>query len=196
MSWSELARAAARSLSTGDERDDDSVTARLIRDIYAIFSANGRGRMKTADLLAELHAIEESPWGDWYGKPLAAHGLSRLFRPYRIKTMPVRADGETVRGYKLEQFADAFAQLALHGVTAVTPESPSQAGSNARNTSNASSAQPVQYGRPLIGDEMYPILLADAVKDGHLSDDEAEKQYELHKLVAAAQADSDADEVE
>ena len=45
--------------------------------------------MKTADLLDGLHRIEESPWGDWYGKPLTAHGLSRLLRTYRIKTMPV-----------------------------------------------------------------------------------------------------------
>ena len=29
--------------------------------------------------------------------------------PYRIKTMPVYVEGKTVRGYKLEQFVDAFA---------------------------------------------------------------------------------------
>jgi hypothetical protein len=42
--------------------------------------------------------------------------------------------------------------------------------------------------RPLIGDEMYPVLLAEAVREGHLTDAEAEQQYALHKLVAAAQA--------
>ena len=67
---------------------------------------NERGdRLRTSDLLEGLHAIEESPWGEWFGKPLSAHGLSRLLKPYRIKTMPVRVDGETTRGYKAEQFA-------------------------------------------------------------------------------------------
>ena len=31
---------------------------------------DGRGTLKTSALLDGLHAIEESPWGDWYGKPL------------------------------------------------------------------------------------------------------------------------------
>jgi hypothetical protein len=97
-----------------------------------------RDRVKTADLLAHLHGVDDSPWSDWYGKPLSAHGLSRLLKPYRIKTLPVRVDGETVRGYKAEQFADAFARaLGVTGVTGVTPQSASQNGSNARNASNA-----------------------------------------------------------
>jgi hypothetical protein len=41
-------------------------------------------------------------------------------------------------------------------------------------------------GRPLIGDEMYPSLLAQAVRHGHLTDDEAVQQYAVHKLAAAA----------
>jgi uncharacterized protein DUF3631 len=136
--WSDRARRAAVALSTGEERDDDSHTVVLLRDINAYFSGNGHDRVKTADLLAYLHAIEDSPWGDWYGKTLSAHGLSRLLRSYRIQTMPVRVDGATVRGYKAEQFADAFARaLSVTGVTSVTSQSASQKGSNASNASNA-----------------------------------------------------------
>jgi Protein of unknown function (DUF3631) len=135
MTWAEIARAAALSLSTGEEREDDSTTARLIRDIHSIFSANGHDRMRTADLLGELYRIEESPWGDWYGKLLSAHGLSRLLKAYRIRTMPVWSDGQTVKGYKVEQFADAFAQLGLGGVRRVRSESPSQAAPNPPNPS-------------------------------------------------------------
>jgi hypothetical protein len=93
--WPETARRAAAALSSGDEREDESLTAMLLRDIYAFFSSNGHDRVRTADLLAYLHAIEESPWGDWYGKGLSAHGLSRLLKAYRIKTMPVRVGGGT-----------------------------------------------------------------------------------------------------
>jgi hypothetical protein len=37
-----------------------------------------------------------------------------------------------------------------------------------------------------LGDEMYPILLADAGKNGHLTQDEFSELYELHKLVEKA----------
>lgn len=136
--WQARARAAALALSTGDERDDDSITTAVLRDIHTFFSGSGQDRVRTGDLLAYLHGIEENPWGDWYGRPLSAHSLSRLLRPYRIKTLPVRVEGETVRGYKAEQFADAFARaLTVTGVTGVTPQSASQNGSNASNARNA-----------------------------------------------------------
>jgi 5S rRNA maturation endonuclease (ribonuclease M5) len=40
--------------------------------------------------------------------------------------------------------------------------------------------------RPLIGDEMYSLLLADAVQNGHLTDIEAEQQHALHEAVVVA----------
>lgn len=136
--WSERARCAAVALSTGQEREDDSLTVVLLRDIYGYFNSNGHDRVRTADLLAHLHAIEDSPWGDWYGKTLNAHSLSRLLKPYRIQTMPVRVEGEPARDYKREQFADAFARaLGVTGVTGVTSQSASQNGSNASNACNA-----------------------------------------------------------
>jgi hypothetical protein len=172
MPWSERARQAALALSTGDEREDDSLTVRLLRDIHGAF--NGDPRLNTSDLLERLYVIEESPWGDWHGKPLSAHGLSRMLKPYRIKTMPVKVDGETVRGYKVEQFADAFARaLGVTGVTSVTSKASSQAGGNAGN------AYP--SGRPLLGDAMYPVYLADKVKEGHLTPKEARQQYAHHR---------------
>jgi Protein of unknown function (DUF3631) len=121
---------------------------------------------------------EESPWGDWYGKGLSAHGLSRLLKPYRIKTMPVRVGGETTRGYKVEQFADAFARaVSVTGVTGVTSNGASQAGRNARNARNGHPA-----GERL-GGEMFPVVLANAVRDGHITEPEAEARYAVHKVV-------------
>jgi hypothetical protein len=176
--WPEKARRAAVALSSGDEREDESLTATLLRDVYAFFSSNGHDRVRTADLLAYLHSVEESPWGDWYGKGLSAHGLSRLLKPYRIKTMPVRVGGETTRGYKVEQFADAFARaVSVTGVTGVTSNGASQAGRNARNARNGHPA-----GERL-GGEMFPVVLANAVRDGHITEPEAEARYAVHKVV-------------
>ena len=78
--WPERARRAALELSTGEEREDDSNTALLIRDIHDVFKSTGVEHLKTSALLEGLHAIEESPWGDWFGKLLSAHGLSRLLK--------------------------------------------------------------------------------------------------------------------
>jgi hypothetical protein len=136
--WPERARAAAIALSGGAARDDDSLTARLLADIYAVFQSGAGERLRTAELIEHLSEIEESPWGDWHGKPITAHALSKLLRPHRIKTMSVKVDGEAARGYKREQFADAFHRvLGVTSVTSVTSDSPSQAGGNAGNAGNA-----------------------------------------------------------
>jgi hypothetical protein len=140
--WQARARAAAIALSSGDEREDDSLTVTLLRDVHSFFASNGHDRVRTADLLEHLAAIEESPWGDWRGKGLSAHGLSRLLKPYRIRTMPVWVDGETTRGYKREQFEDAFARvLSVSGVRSVSSESASQKAPNAPNAPNAYPAE-------------------------------------------------------
>jgi hypothetical protein len=131
--WPERARRAAVTLSTGAEREDDSYGARLLRDVHSVFTANETERYKTAGLIAELCAIEESPWGDYsHGKQISAHGLSKLLKPYRILTMPVWVDGKTVRGYKLEQFEDAWLRvLGVRRVRGVSSGSSIEAAPNA-----------------------------------------------------------------
>ncbi len=155
--WPERARTAAVGLSGPEARQDEDATlsARLLADIRQVFSGKHRcppvlptTRCRTADLLAELCTIEESPWGDWYGKTLTAQGLSKLLRPYRIKTMPVKVEGETVRGYKVEQFADAFLRhLGVTGVTGVTSSAQSQKEVTESNAVTLSEKQAVT-GKP------------------------------------------------
>jgi hypothetical protein len=108
--WPERAHSAALTLSGPEARQDEdaSLSVRMLADIHHVFSANGTTRYRTADLIAELCKIEESPWGDWFGKTITPQTLSKFLRPFRIKTMPVWIEGEKARGYKVEQFADAF----------------------------------------------------------------------------------------
>ena len=173
-------------LSSGEAREDDSVGARLLQDIYNVFQTNGSQRYKTSDLIAELSTIEESPWGDWYGKTITAHALSRLLKPYRIKTMPVKVDGVTVRGYKAEQFADAFHRvLGVTSVTAVTSRSTAQTAGNASNASNASHAMGLP---PLPGDDDFLEHVAAAHRAGHLTTCEALERERLHLFILAGDA--------
>jgi hypothetical protein len=140
--WPERARTAALALSGNGAREDDSMQGRLIADVYAVFENGAGDRLRTADLIAHLTEIEESPWGDWYGKTITAQALSRLLKPFRIKTMPVWIDGEAVRGYKREQFADAFARvLGVRSVRDVRSGSSSHAAPNAPNAPNAEDAE-------------------------------------------------------
>src|SRR5205823_987749 len=89
--WPTRALAAALALSGPEMRtDDESLTPRLLADIHAVFSANGAQRLKTSDLIDELCKIEESPWGDWFGKTITPQALSKLLRPFRIQTMSVK----------------------------------------------------------------------------------------------------------
>jgi Protein of unknown function (DUF3631) len=183
--WSEEARQAAIALSSGEEREDDSITALLLRDLQDVFEANG-GRLRTADLLERLYEIEESPWGDWYGKPLSAHGLSRLLRPYRIRTMPVWVDGQTGRGYKVEQFADAFARVVgVRSVRNVRSECPSQKEPNSPNAPNSYHANGAIL---VVGDPGFPELLLERLNGGHITSAEASERLDLHNLIHRAGA--------
>jgi hypothetical protein len=195
--WPARTRAAAIALSGPQARKDEdaSLSARLLADVHQVFSEKGSTRYRTADLIAELCTIEESPWGDWYGKTITPQGVSKLLRPFRIKTMSVKVDGETVRGYKAEQFATAFHRhLGVTSVTGVISSaqteneetrsnavtfSPSQvgtadlaleAGSNAGNSGNA---QPMQDERnPVAGDLDFPNFIDAKFHDGHLTESE------------------------
>jgi hypothetical protein len=129
--WPEIARKAAVELSTGAEREDESIGARLLRDIFTVFTEGTPQRYKTADLISELVLIEESPWGDWKGKPITSQALSNLLKPYRIRTMPVWVDEKTVKGYKAEQFTDVWRRVL--GDTEVRRVSGVRSGSLSQN---------------------------------------------------------------
>jgi Protein of unknown function (DUF3631) len=182
--WPERALRAAVELSTGDEREDDSLSVQLLRDIHTVFTANGNdARLRTLALLEGLHAIEESPWGDYYGKPLSANVLSRLLKPYRVKTMPVWHDGQTVRGYKLEQFDEPFARvLGVRRVRSVRSEAGSQAAPNAPN------AQDTNKPLIVVGDDGYIDLLDRALAGGHITDHERRERRRLHFTLRRAGA--------
>ena len=138
--WPDHARFAAITLSDAATRQDESDSARLLADIYEVFTGNGEQRLRTVDLIDELSRIEESPWGDWQerGKPISAHALSKLLKPFQIKTMSVYADGKTVRGYKLEQFGDAWLRvLGVRSVRSVRSGSGIENDLTAANAPNA-----------------------------------------------------------
>ena len=56
--------------------------------------------------------MDDRPWPEWKdGKPLSKAALGRQLTPLQILSGTIRfADGETLKGYYLEAFEDAFAR--------------------------------------------------------------------------------------
>jgi hypothetical protein len=128
----------------------------------------------------------------------------------------VRFDhGTTAKGFHVEQFNDAFIRyLASESVTSVTTAQPSQKpaisiGNNDQacdrseeaanphqqrdvtdvTDRSAGTGDERQNGtRPLVvvGEPMYPILLAEAANHGHVTEDEFSVRFELHRRIGEA----------
>lgn len=107
--WPEEARKAARELH-GARRDDEAFGVLMLRDCRAAFDDRRALRIGSADLLADLVARDESPWGDMGGRPLTLQGLAKLLRPFRIAPKVERVDGQPRRGYERADFEAAFAR--------------------------------------------------------------------------------------
>lgn len=112
--WSTTARQAA--LALAGEQEDDSIDVLLLQDIRAIFDDRGSDRLPSNDLADALVALQGRPWSDWKrGKPLTANALSRLLKPFSIVPGSIRVGAgskDTPKGYKREQFADAWSRYA------------------------------------------------------------------------------------
>ena len=119
--WPDRARDAALSLSAGVGREDDSLGVMLLKDIHGVLTRRGSDRMASADLVAALVELDESPWADLRGKPLDKNRLAKLLKPYAIKPRGIRLDdGTTPRGYFKEDFLDAWSRYIPEPATPAT----------------------------------------------------------------------------
>jgi hypothetical protein len=104
--WLERARVSAVSLVSLSKQSTPSLGVRLLSDIRSVFG--DREQILTSELLERLHAVDESPWGDLKGKPLDPRGLARRLDPYGVKPRQVRTLATTGKGYRREDFWDAW----------------------------------------------------------------------------------------
>lgn len=100
--WPVRARAAASEMTREHDQDDadSSDVLRLLRDIREVFTG---AFMKSQDLVNALRFLEDSPWRDY---ELTTVKLADKLRNYNIK--PGRDTTGTKRGYRREDFSDAF----------------------------------------------------------------------------------------
>jgi hypothetical protein len=108
--WPERARRAAHTLAKASSEALPATDAHtLLVDLHGVFEAKGVDRIKTAELLTALRAIEDSPWDDYRGKPLGAHQLSALLRRYDVRSRTLRFGAEPMaKGYEREWFETSW----------------------------------------------------------------------------------------
>jgi len=141
--WPQRARGAALALSCGDVRDDDSLHVQLLSDIRGVFEERDLDRLSSAELVAYLNAIEESPWGDYKNKPLDPRRLGWLLKPFGVKPTKTRDGDSTSRHYQRWAFDDAWARYCI------SPEKPEQVEQPERELDSDSADVPVVTDVPV-----------------------------------------------
>ena len=107
--WPAFARVAAVAL-VAENREGGGVSLgiRLLHDLRKVFA--DAEALSTEAILSALHDIDDAPWHDLKGKPLDSRGLSYRLKQYDIKPRTVRVGITTPKGYRVEDFHDAWSR--------------------------------------------------------------------------------------
>jgi hypothetical protein len=120
--WPDLARKAAVALVAAAQDQEPTLGVQLLQDCRTAFGESKE--MPTKLLIVALTSMPESPWGNLRGQPLDDRGLAHRLRQYSIKPGVIRIGELTQRGYKRQDFLDAWQRYLPSGecVTGVTTE--------------------------------------------------------------------------
>jgi putative DNA primase/helicase len=108
---SEAARALAIALSATAE-PPMSTSTRMLSDIRRLLRTFSDVKVPSANLLQELNAQEDAPWGGMNeGRGIGPHFLSAQLRSFGITPRTIwigSTEGRTCKGYLKQDFSDAF----------------------------------------------------------------------------------------
>lgn len=119
--WPEAARQAALVLSGVRIEEEASLGIELLSDLHDIFSEADDDHLTTNEILTALNSREDRPWSDMrFGKGLSANQLARMLREFTtrkgepIKPRDIWVRGSCLKGYRRDDFADAFLRYLPH----------------------------------------------------------------------------------
>ncbi len=109
------ARAALVGLLAAERLDDqETMRLRLLRDLRTVWQTRERKRgnrlraIATSRLLSDLCAMDEAPWGSYYGHKMEARDLASLLHHYGIRSTTIRNSGTVAKGYKRDDLYEAW----------------------------------------------------------------------------------------
>jgi hypothetical protein len=108
--WPARGRDAATTMTAAEAQQEEDTAAgvRLLGNLREVFS--NEEALYTSTILDRLHKLEDAPWADWYGRPLATRDLAKLLRPYQVRSKSVRehGTGASLKGYTRADLHDAW----------------------------------------------------------------------------------------
>ncbi len=116
----------AMKAQTPQELDDEAAGVLLLEDFHQLFLTAQTDQLPSEAVVAALRKLEERPWSEWgrQEKPITPRQVARLLAPFDIKSKTIRVGAETPKGYKREDFVDAWARY-LPLLFATPPAPPS-----------------------------------------------------------------------
>ena len=115
----ECARAGALEMVKAGREREPSLGIRLLADLQIVFG--DRETMTTNEILVDLIAIKEAPWGDLRGKPLNDRRLANRLRQYGVKSKQIRFGEKGLKGYyradlieAWERYLPPYPEVATH----------------------------------------------------------------------------------
>jgi putative DNA primase/helicase len=110
--WPQRVAVAFAKLTTSDDMDAQGIGTTLLADIRQVFEDAGTDKLSSATMCDSLAQIEGREWAEWgrARKPISTHQLAKLLCPFKVFPQPMRVGGESLRGYLLSDFTEAFAR--------------------------------------------------------------------------------------
>lgn len=127
--WPKIARNAAIGLIDKSDPDDENLGTQLLLDIRQIFANCPNTQINSTLLCDKLADIPESPWAE-YGyrhERINPRQVAKRLREYNIQSVNIRYGHQVVKGYRLEDFQEAFDRYLpkIDRDTATIPENES-----------------------------------------------------------------------
>ena len=128
---SEWIKRAELALSNIEEAKSDNTLPRerqLLSDIWKIFQAQEKDKIKSSVIIVELIGMLDSEWGTYnYGKPINERALAKKLRTYEIKPSQIRFEnGVGAKGYYRSEVESAVKRYLDPSMPAIseTTETP------------------------------------------------------------------------
>jgi Protein of unknown function (DUF3631) len=134
--WPSIARQVAENLAVANRPTEQSIAVMLLEDIYGVLTAHTGERIQSVELVKALVQLEDRPWAEWKAsKSITVNAVARLLAPFNIRPFEMRIGTRVVRGYRVAQFADAFARyVEAASVQSATPLQPDDQNASAMSS--------------------------------------------------------------